>query len=96
MTDELPILTASGYLTEFSQYLTENCKVLGDQTPKRSGNNRNKIAGPVGISYIDNEINAFRSHDLRLSSQAQALLYRVKHDSEDRRDILTTLRAQLC
>jgi hypothetical protein len=42
------------------------------------------MAGPVGISDIDNEINVFRSHDLRLSSQTQAHLYRVKHDSEDR------------
>jgi hypothetical protein len=37
VTGELPILTASGYLTEFSQqFLTENCKVFLDTTDKET------------------------------------------------------------
>jgi hypothetical protein len=58
---------------------------------------KNKIAGPVGIPDVENRIiNIFRSHDLRLSSPpATSSLYKgVSGDSEDRRDILTTLRAQ--
>jgi hypothetical protein len=56
---------------------------------------RIKYAGPVGIPDDGNEINIFRSHDLRLSSPATSSLYKgVSGSSEDRRDVLTTLRAQ--
>jgi hypothetical protein len=56
---------------------------------------RIKYAGPVGIPDDENGISIFRSHDLRFSSPATSSLYKgVSNGSEDRRDILTTLRAQ--
>jgi hypothetical protein len=49
----------------------------------------------MGIPDDDNGISIFRSHDLRFSSLATSSLYKgVSGSSEDRRDVLTTLRAQ--
>jgi hypothetical protein len=86
--EEMPLLLAKGYLTEFRK-LTENCN--------DNDNDNNIIKGDRGAVKPPSQGTGPRGFDpLTCGSLHHSNNSTDCRGSEDRRDILTTLRAQAC